>query len=286
MANMKKVVALMAAMTLTAGICTGCGENNNTQNTASSTPASVAETSAEATGITKSEDLKDKKVGVQNGTTGAIIAGDFVSEEEGGEVMHFSTYSETILSLLQDKIDCVIMDEQPAKVFVAKNEGLKIVDQELTDEDYAAVIAKSNTDLLESVNKAMAELKEDGTLDKIIKSYIPEDGEEGGTYHYQQTVTEGDTLVMATSADFPPYEYREGDNIVGIDVEIASAIADKLGRVLKVNDMKFDSIISAVDSGKADIGFSGFTVTDERKKQINFTDNYAHSKQVMVVKEK
>ena len=150
------------------------------------------------------------------------------------------------MALTQGKVDCVIIDEQPAKVFVSQNDNIQILPEEFTNEEYAAVIKKDNTDLLEKVNKALADIKADGTLDKIIASYIPADGEEGGSYHYTQTVTDGDNLVMATNAEFPPYEYKEGSDIVGIDVEIGKAIADKLGKKLKIEDMAFDSIISAV----------------------------------------
>lgn len=93
------------------------------------------------------------------------------------------------------------------------------------------------------------------------------------------------TLVMATNAEFPPYEYYEGDAIVGIDAEIAAAIADKLGMELKIEDMAFDSIIVAVDSGKADIGLAGMTVTEDRLENVNFSDTYAHASQVVIVKE-
>ena len=94
-----------------------------------------------------------------------------------------------------------------------------------------------------------------------------------------------DQLVMATNAEFPPYEYHEGDAIVGIDAEIAQAIADKLGLELVIEDMAFDSIITAVQSGKADIGLAGMTVTEDRLKNINFSDSYATGKQVIIVAE-
>ena len=93
------------------------------------------------------------------------------------------------------------------------------------------------------------------------------------------------TLHMATNAFFEPYEYYDGDKIVGIDVEIAEAICDKLGYTLKVDDMDFDSIITAVQSGKADFGMAGMTVTEERKQAIDFTDTYTNAVQVIIVKE-
>ena len=90
-------------------------------------------------------------------------------------------------------------------------------------------------------------------------------------------------LTMVTNAQFPPYEFYEGDKIVGIDAEIAEAIAGKLGLKLKIEDMEFDSIIEAVKSGKVDMGLAGMTVTDERKESVDFTDSYATGVQVIIV---
>ena len=98
------------------------------------------------------------------------------------------------------------------------------------------------------------------------------------------TATEG-VLTMATNAEFPPYEYYEGDTVTGIDVEIAQAIAAKLGLTLQVEDMEFDSVISAVQGGKADIGMAGMTVTEERLEEVNFTESYATGVQVIIVTE-
>lgn len=93
------------------------------------------------------------------------------------------------------------------------------------------------------------------------------------------------TLVMATNAEFPPYEFREGDKIVGIDADIAQAIADELGMELKIEDMQFDSIIAAVQSGKADMGVAGMTITEDRLATVNFTTPYTKAAQVIIVKE-
>ena len=97
--------------------------------------------------------------------------------------------------------------------------------------------------------------------------------------------TEGGVLRMATNATFPPYEYYEGDEVVGIDPEIAAAIAEKLGMTLEINDMDFDPAIAAAQTGQADIVMEGLTVTDDRKEKINFTDSYATGVQVVIVPE-
>ena len=101
----------------------------------------------------------------------------------------------------------------------------------------------------------------------------------------QDETEEVKVLKMGSSADFPPYEYYEGDEIVGIDAEIAAAVCEKLGYQLEINDMIFDSIITAVKQGKVDFGMSGFTVTEDRLLEIDFTIPYTTSKQVIVVPE-
>lgn len=93
------------------------------------------------------------------------------------------------------------------------------------------------------------------------------------------------TLTMATNAEFPPYEYKDGETIIGIDAEVAKLIADKLGLKLEIADVDFDSIIPGVQTGKYDMGMAGMTVTDERKQKVNFSDSYAKGIQVIIVKE-
>ena len=96
---------------------------------------------------------------------------------------------------------------------------------------------------------------------------------------------QADTLTMGTNAYFPPYEYYENETIVGIDAEIAAAIAEKLGMELVIEDMDFDAIIPAVTTGKIDFGMAGMTVTDERKQSVNFSESYATGIQAVIVKE-
>lgn len=91
-------------------------------------------------------------------------------------------------------------------------------------------------------------------------------------------------LTMATNATFPPYEYYENEKVTGIDIDIITAIGDRLGMKVEIADMEFDAIINSVSSGKADVGIAGLTVTKDRLKSINFSNSYAKSKQVIIVK--
>lgn len=94
-----------------------------------------------------------------------------------------------------------------------------------------------------------------------------------------------DELVMVTEAGFAPYEYYEGGEIVGVDIDIANEIAKELGKKLVIKDIAFDSIVNEVKSGKADFAAAGISYSDERAKEVDFTVNYATSKQVVIVTE-
>jgi len=96
---------------------------------------------------------------------------------------------------------------------------------------------------------------------------------------------EAGVLTMATNAEFPPYEFYEGGNIVGIDAEIAAAIADKLGLELRIEHIDFDSVVPSIESGKYDMAMAGLTITEDRKEQVNFTTSYATGIQVVIVQE-
>lgn len=225
-------------------------------------------------------DLGHKKVGVQIGNTADIYASDFGGDTAKIQVERYTKLADAIQALLQGKIDAVLSDDQPAKAFVEQNPSLRILDEIFVEETYAGVVAKGNETLLDSVNAAIRQLKSDGTYDSIFNTYI----NKNGNFHYRQKLTNAPKLILSTNAQFPPYEYHTGEGIVGIDIEICKYIADYLGRTLEIQDIEFDAIINAISSGKADIGFAGFTVTEERKQSINFTDNYAENKVVVVVR--
>ena len=232
--------------------------------------------------VESKDDLPGKKIGVQLGTTGDLEASKY--EEEGATVERYSKGSEAILALKADQVDCVIIDSQPAQKFVEQNDDLKILDDPFTEEEYAICLKKGNDELLEKINGALKELKEDGTIDSIMDNYIGDNIGETPYESPEDVDRSNGTLVMATNAEFEPYEYHEGDEIVGIDADIAQAICDKLGYELRIDDMEFASILAAVQSGKADFGAAGMTVTEDRLENVDFTDTYANASQVIIVK--
>lgn len=245
------------------------------------TAQAAEETASDSKTVESVDDLAGSKIGVQIGTTGDIFASDY--EGDGAtEVVRYNKGADAVQALKKGKIDCVLIDEQPAKAYVAKNPDLRILDEEFAIEDYAICVAKGNDELTEKLNDAIDQLEEDGTLSSIISYYIEGEGE---AYVSSADSYPNGELVMATNAEFPPYESYENGTIVGIDVDIAQAIADQLGMKLTISNMEFDSIIIAVQSGKADMGMAGMTVTEERLENINFTDSYTTSKQVIIVRD-
>lgn len=260
------VILLTALMLLT---LTACGQKNADQ-----APDKV---------ISGVDDLEGAKIGVQIGTVGDTYASDYEGDDAGTEVARYNKGADAVQALKQNKIDCVIIDEQPALAFVDKNPELKILDEEFTNEDYAICVAKGNDELLDKINGALDELKQDGTLESIINNYIGVDAGKTPYVSSDDVIRDNGTLTMATNATFPPYEYYENGTIVGIDADMAQAIADKLGMNLVISDMEFDSIIAAVQSGKADFGAAGLTVTEDRLKNINFSESYTTAKQVIIV---
>ena len=278
---------LSAALVLTACSSTSSSTAASASSTASSA-ASAAGSEASTQAIQALEDLAGKTVGVQLGTTGDLLMSEEVGEGEDklgiAGVEQYNKAADAVQALLTNKIDAVCIDDQVAKNFVAANpDELTMLDTAFAEESYAIAVSKDNPDLTEALNGAIAELKEDGTLDAILDKYIAKvEGAEGYVCPEGTEYPNG-TLVMATNATFDPYEYIENGEIVGIDAEFAKALCDKLGYDLHIEDMEFDSIIAAVNSGKADFGMAGMTVTPERQEQIDFTDTYCTAAQSIIV---
>ena len=279
-------VGLSAALALTACSSTSSSTAASASSTASSA-ASTAASEASTQAIQTLDDLNGKTVGVQLGTTGDLLMSEEVGKADGlnlAGVEQYNKAADAVQALLTNKIDAVCIDDQVAKNFVAANEDkLTMLDTAYKEESYAIAVSKDNPELTEALNGAIAELKEDGTLDAILNKYIAK--EEGATGYVTPEGTEypNGTLVMATNATFDPYEYIENGEVVGIDAEFAKALCDKLGYDLHIEDMEFDSIIAAVNSGKADFGMAGMTVTPERQEQIDFTDTYCTAAQSIIV---
>lgn len=149
----------------------------------------------------------------------------------------------------------------------------------------AALMAASLTACGGGAKETTAAATDAATAAEAADTTAADASAEETTAEAAETEAAGGVLVMATNAEFPPYEYHEGDAVVGIDADIAKAIADELGMELEIEDIAFDSIIPEITSGKADMGLAGMTVTEDRKMNVDFSDTYAKASQKIIVTE-
>ena len=159
---------------------------------------------------------------------------------------------------------------------------VKVVDIELSSEEYAFGVDKKQPELKEKCNELLKEMKSSGELEEISNHFFG-DGEPVAVTSAKQDNSK-DQLVVATNAEFAPFENKEGDKFYGIDMEIAKLLADKLGKELVIVDMAFDAVLLSVQQQKADIGMAGLTVTEERAKQVDFSDPYYNAAQKIICK--
>ena len=157
----------------------------------------------------------------------------------------------------------------------------KVIDVDLTSEEYAFGVDKSQPELLEQVNAFIAKIQEDGTLDEIFDKYFG--GGEPTPVESAALDESKDQLVVATNAAFEPFEYMEGENYVGIDMEIAALLAEELGQELVIQNMDFDAVCLSVGQHKCDIAMAGLTVNEEREEFVTFSESYYAASQRLVV---
>ncbi len=178
---------------------------------------------------------------------------------------------------------------------------VKVIDIKLTEEEYAFAVQKGDTELLGQLNDFMAEIKNNGKFDEIINKYF-QDGTPTPVQSAATMKTDGSQLIVATNAAFAPFEYMVGENYYGVDMEIMSLFAQKLGKELYIYNMEFDAVCLSVSAaggtytdsngeektqagGICDIAAAGLTVSDTRKKILDFSESYYDASQMLIVPE-
>ena len=158
---------------------------------------------------------------------------------------------------------------------------VKVIEIDLTSEEYAFGVDKTQPELLTEVNDFIKKIKEDGTFDEILNKYF---GDGTPTPVTSAALDESkDQLIVATNAAFEPFEYMDGENYLGIDMEIAALLAEELGLELVISNMDFDSVCLSVGQQKCDIAMAGLTVNEARKEYVTFSDSYYNAAQRLVV---
>ena len=216
------------------------------------------------------------KVGLQKGTTSKMYA-DLL---KGVEVVTYDTFALAAKDLKNGNVDYVIVDKSTARAICAEVDGLKIIENiPLSSENYGIGIDPSQADLKGKIDAILADKADE--IEAIKEKYANNEEESFvGVTSAKKDVSKADSqLVVATNAEFPPFEYKEGNDgesaiYYGIDMEIAQILADELGLELVIEDMDFDNVVGSVGKQGVDIAMSGITITAERMNVINFSIPY------------
>lgn len=257
---MKKTISILLCVAMLMMMFTACGNNKTTVE------------------LKSQDDLHGLTIGCQSGTTGELIIQEDYTD---AKLKSYKSGMDAALDLKNGRLDAVILDELPAKSIIAQNDDLMIVDLGFEAEEYSIAVQKGNTELLDAINKVIKDLKDNGTYDDLKENFMPADG---NIIIPDDIQTDGDVIKMGTNAAFKPFEYVEGDKIVGFDITISQYVAKALGKKLEVVNMEFDSLIAALQAGTVDFVAAGMTVTEDRLKNVDFSDSYFSSKQVMIVR--
>lgn len=159
----------------------------------------------------------------------------------------------------------------------------KVIDIELTQEEYAFGVDKAQPELLTKVNDFIQKIMEDGTFDKVCDNYFGDGTPEGVKSAKQDFDNREGQLWVATNANFEPFEYKKGDTYYGIDMEIAGLLAKELDKELVIIDMEFDAVCLSVGQHKSDIAMAGLTVKAEREEHVTFSNSYYNASQKIIV---
>ena len=225
------------------------------------------------------DDLKTAKIGVLKSSATEDVIREFIGGETEN-IFTYDTFAETVKALKDRKIDAAVMDLAPATYFASEDKELKILSDSFKTEEYGIAFKKDNP-LRAEVEKALKELKDDGTVENIRLKYMT-DYVDPSDIDYNLNAKNG-YLWVGCDASFPPYEIKTAYGFVGADVEMCAAIAKKLDRTLVVADYAFAVLPAALNDGRIDMICSAFMITDERKKSMDFTEAYATEVEAIVV---
>ena len=239
----------------------------------------IASASMCMAGVEKIDDLKNAKIGVLKSSATEGFIREFIGEKSEN-ISAYDTFAETINALKDGKVEAVVMDLAPATYFASEDKSLNILSQSFRTAEYGIAFKKDNP-MKAEIDKALRELKDDGTVDAIFRKYMT-DYTDPADIDYNLDAENG-YLWVGCDASFPPYEIKTAYGFAGADIEMCAAIAKKLGRTLVVADYAFGRLPAALNDGKIDMICSAFMITEERKKTMDFTEAYASEVEAVVV---
>ena len=249
---MKKIIALTLVLVMCLGLFAACGKKE-----------------------------AGAKIAAQKGTTSFMYAEKLANTT----TKSYDTFALAAKDMINGNADYLFVDKTTAKSLAKEIEGLKIIEIALSSENYGIGIDKAQAELKTKIDDIL--VNKAAEIDAIKEKYM--NGEEASYVGVTSGTKDGnkaaEQLVVATNAEFAPWEYKEGNQFYGIDMEIAQLIANELGLELVIDDMEFDAVVGAVGKQNVDIAMSGITITTERLGVINFSNPYYTESIVCVVKD-
>ena len=226
--------------------------------------------------------LNGKRIGVQNGTTFDKIVLESLPD---AEISYFNTFPDMAAALEADKIDAFPGDEPVIRLMISENPKLEMLDGRLNSFDFGIAVPKTEKGktLLAEMNAWLASMKESGETDRLITKWTEGPEEEKTVPDYAAIPAAKGVLRMATEGGYAPMAYYRGDELIGLEIELAALFCADRGYGLSIEAMNFDGILPALQSGKADFAMAGMTITEERKESVYFSDPYYTGGTVLAV---
>ena len=238
-----------------------------------------------ALGLTSCGEENNTKIGLQSGTTSEMYA----KALKGIEVVSYDTFALSATDMKNGNVDYVFCDKTTASALCTEIDGLKIVPVSLAQEFYGIAIDKKQADLKTKIDAVL--LEHAAAIQAMAEDFQKGENEANytGVVSATKDASKADKqLVLATNAEFAPFEYVENNDGVktyyGIDMEIAKLIASELEMELVIEDMKFETVVGAVGNNGVDIAMSGLTITAEREQVVNFSTSYFAEDIVIICK--
>ncbi len=224
------------------------------------------------------KDAVVSKVGAQKGTTSKMYA-DIL---KGIEVVSYDTFALAAKDMKNGNVDYVIVDKTTGEALCREIDGLKVNPIALSSENYGIAIDKGQANLKTQIDAILA--AKDAEIQAIKDKYMNNDEASfvGVTPVAKDASKADKQLVVATNAEFAPWEYKEGNQYFGIDMEIAALLAAELEMELVIEDMDFDNVVGSVGKQNIDIAMSGITITAERAEVVNFSTSY-YTESIVIV---
>jgi polar amino acid transport system substrate-binding protein len=236
---------------------------------------------SDVTYFTSLDELANEKVAVITGGTGDK---DLLGRLPHATPVYFNDQTAMIAATQIRQVSAMVFSEPSARVLALQNHHFMVLPEPISVNNYAMAFAPQETELLAKFNAMLAELKADGTLDKIQDNWFSPNPENRNMPQLLQTDGTNGTLCFATYACVEPMSFiGKGRQVVGFEVELAVRFANRMNMNLKIQEMDFGAIIPSLLSGKSNFGGSCITITEERKKSVNFTDSYYRGASVLVV---